>query len=282
LGYLDSPNLYQFLNRNPVNFLDPLGLYEKDIHFYAVYYLARKAGFAREQAEQIAWASQQVDDHPATCPDPSCAGQWGLFQLGPGAVLYVDVLKAFHFLQERNAEIVTRNNQEVRSLVAAAESSRDLFRLGIAMHTLADSYSHEFFKGSLTLFPPNIGHAGAGHMPDQPYANPVKALSALAAMYRELASLSGRALFSEEEVIRELESASSWPLFEFKDGSRARISALALRDDEPGRSRLWHDLILEKLGEDVVYDPQGKPGWRESFERAAAEQVRFVADSWRR
>jgi RHS repeat-associated protein len=25
LGYLDSPNLYQFLNRNPVNFLDPLG-----------------------------------------------------------------------------------------------------------------------------------------------------------------------------------------------------------------------------------------------------------------
>jgi hypothetical protein len=26
LGYVDSPNLYQFLNRNPVNFLDPLGL----------------------------------------------------------------------------------------------------------------------------------------------------------------------------------------------------------------------------------------------------------------
>jgi hypothetical protein len=25
LGYVDSPNLYQFLNRNPVNFLDPLG-----------------------------------------------------------------------------------------------------------------------------------------------------------------------------------------------------------------------------------------------------------------
>jgi hypothetical protein len=25
LGYLDSPNLYKFVNRNPVNFLDPLG-----------------------------------------------------------------------------------------------------------------------------------------------------------------------------------------------------------------------------------------------------------------
>jgi RHS repeat-associated protein len=76
LGYFDSPNLYQFLNRNPVNFLDPLRLYEKDIHFYAVYYLARTAGFAREQAEQIAWASQRVDEkvpgHQSTCPEREC------------------------------------------------------------------------------------------------------------------------------------------------------------------------------------------------------------------
>jgi RHS repeat-associated protein len=314
LGYLDSPNLYQFVNRNPVNFLDPLGLYEKDIHFYAVYYLARKAGFAREQAEQIAWASQQVDDHPATCPDEGCYMGWVKAKaLGfpepvarvtdramplrfwpvPGG--FINSLKAFHFVSTNfSHDPVVPSNPAVMKVVYTAIGSRDLIRLGIALHSLADSYSHEGFVGYLNTsvndrpnqqwwnfidWPPDIGHADAGHTPDQPYEDPGKALSALSAVYGALAMARGGAARPWGEVFGELASNSFWPVFEFKDGTRTRISALVLRDAEPGRSELWRRLILKELGEWVTYeavDSKKNPSWVEAFDRARRQQRDFV------
>jgi RHS repeat-associated protein len=82
LGPVDSPNLYQALGRNPINITDPQGLYEKDFHFYAVYYLARAAGFAPADARLLAWSSQYVDDYEHTQP----------------VTPFFGTLAAFHFL----------------------------------------------------------------------------------------------------------------------------------------------------------------------------------------
>jgi RHS repeat-associated protein len=292
LGYVDSPNLYQFLNRNPVNFLDPLGLYEKDIHFYAVYYLARKAGFARGQAEQIAWASQRVDEkvpgHESTCPDPGCVIARVKFWNDPA-------LKAFHFVSPNaSAEVVEENNPEVQRVVSQARQSGDLMRLGIAMHALADSFSHAGFVGyfsgrilvpfgSLTDNPWKgipIGHSDAGHTPDQPYTDPRKALSALEAMYRALSQASpGNAAASWEEVLFELENTKFWPHADFRNPSSPRISALRFFGNEPDRSDLWKGFIETRLGERVSFEMVDKPSgheWQKAFDQAARAQRQLV------
>jgi hypothetical protein len=296
LGYFDSPNLYQFVNRNPVNFVDPLGLYEKDIHFYAVYYLARKAGFARGQAEQIAWASQRVDEktpenHESTCPDPGCVVE----RHGPGEALWHtffardlkdEPLMAYHFVSPNaSAEVVKENNPEVQRVVSQARQSRDLMRLGIAMHTLADSYSHAGFVGYVSdvndtpVFSPrpDIGHSDAGHEPDAPYVDPPKALRALEAMYEGLRQASpGNAAPPWKEVVRELVDSRFWPA---RKASGLQVPALWLRDDEPGRSDLWKGFIETRLGEKVTFEMVDKPSgheWQKAFDQAARAQRQLV------
>jgi RHS repeat-associated protein len=285
LGYLDSPNLYQFVNRNPVNFVDPLGLYEKDIHFYAVYYLARKAGFAREQAEQIAWASQRVDEkvpgHESTCPDLGCL--WQRHYVWVPGYLNDEALKAYHFVSPNgSAEVVTENNPEVQRVVSQARQSGDLMRLGIAMHTLADSYSHAGFVGyssdvndtPVTSPRPDIGHGDAGHEPDWPYVDPPKALRALEAMYRALFEAAGGRGEDWYSVLHELQSYVPWPL------SFSTVPAiLSLHDEEPGRSELWKKLIETRLGEKVTFETVDKPRghkWQKAFDQAARAQRKLV------
>jgi len=55
-------NLYEAFLLNYINQTDPTGLYEIDVHYYMVYYLALKAGLSNEEAVKIATASQYVDD----------------------------------------------------------------------------------------------------------------------------------------------------------------------------------------------------------------------------
>jgi hypothetical protein len=300
LGYLDSPNLYQFVNRNPVNFVDPLGLYEKDIHFYAVYYLARKAGFVREQAEQIAWASQRVDEktplnHESTCPDRRCVVErhgllpalWHTFFARD---LKDEPLMAYHFVSPNgSAEVVKENNPEVQRVVSQARQSGDLMRLGIAMHTLADSYSHAGFVGYWDPwindrpnpnpwegFRPDIGHSDAGHEPDAPYVDPQKALRALEAMYEALRQASPGNAAPWEEVEREIQDFGYWP---FRRMESVYIRLLYVHDDEPGRSELWKKLIETRLGEKVTFEMVDKPSWHEwqdAFDQAARAQRQLV------
>jgi RHS repeat-associated protein len=292
LGYLDSPNLYQFVNRNPVNFLDPLGLYEKDIHFYAVYYLARKAGFARGQAEQIAWASQRVDEktpenHESTCPDQWCFFQ-RIFRSWHPYEDFKAALKAFHFVSPNaSTEVVEENNPEVQRVVSQARQSGDLMRLGIAMHALADSYSHAGFVGywdpsvndrpnpnPLEGFRPDIGHSDAGHEPDAPYVDPPKALRALEAMYWALFEAAGRRGEDWYSVLHQLQAfvPSHLPF--------STVPAiLSSRDDEPGRSGLWSKLIETSLGEKVTFEMVDKPSgheWQKAFDQAARAQRQLV------
>jgi RHS repeat-associated protein len=70
LGFPDGADPYAYVNNDPLNKLDPLGLYEIDIHYYMTFFLAVTAGVPADQARIIALATQYIDDNPITQPLP--------------------------------------------------------------------------------------------------------------------------------------------------------------------------------------------------------------------
>jgi len=135
------------------------------MHFYAVYYLCVKAGFDSEEAERIATSSQYVDDaleseqmgltdgHSKYGFDPVCTQHMSLRSLGE--VVSDKVYFPFHFmpaadLRHPNKKTITipfDKNQAVRRVLDRALHSKNTYRIGIALHAMADSYSHENFSG---------------------------------------------------------------------------------------------------------------------------------------
>ena len=53
---------------DPLNKIDPTGLYQSDIHYYMTFFLAVAAGMDVGDARVVALAAQYVDDNPLTEP----------------------------------------------------------------------------------------------------------------------------------------------------------------------------------------------------------------------
>lgn len=180
----------------------------EDFHYFAIAALARAAGFADGDALTVAYASQYVDE--ATESEPLRVGA-AIFEpvrsayLGPLATdwsVQKRIYIPFHFIPPRPfaggpGEFLTvADSPFARMLVKAAGAERQpllrLCRLGIALHTYADSWAHQGFSGrahrendiedihqwtgrrwrhlglgNVALdFLPDIGHAEAGALPD--------------------------------------------------------------------------------------------------------------------
>jgi len=162
---------------------------QKDIHYYLTYALARKAGIDAEIALKIAWANQFTDE----CTD---AGRYGLqtqLKLEPAGnwrdpTIQHLVLMPFHFIPPENpgdpterpeSWAVTEANKISQLTVIEACKSQVAFRMGIALHALQDTFSHQGFTGykhdfnsrwgwdnPMAAIMPNIGHADMGKVPD--------------------------------------------------------------------------------------------------------------------
>jgi hypothetical protein len=183
---------------------------KKDFHYYCIGVLARAAGFRPNDALTIAYASQYVDD--ATESEPI---QVGDIKFDPVRTAHIG-LKAydwsvqkrvyipFHFLPPMpfrspdNFTFITKENSKFAKMIweeAINEPDKKfrLVRIGLALHTIADSWSHKLFSGRennendvenihiweddewkhlklenlyLDLLP-QIGHAEAGTYPDR-------------------------------------------------------------------------------------------------------------------
>jgi RHS repeat-associated protein len=135
-----SWNRYSYTRGNPLRAVDPTGLYEEDVHRLLTHYLALQAGRAPASARAIAQANQAVDEeHPATPLDKG--------SFGP------------HFMS-------------LASAVDLAQQSSGDVALGAALHSVQDAFAHEGYG-----YP--LGHARdnvAGHSPDDPANDPVKAM----------------------------------------------------------------------------------------------------------
>jgi RHS repeat-associated protein len=68
LGYPDGPDPYLYAGGDPVNKVDPMGLYQVDTHYYMTFFLAVIAGMDVQAAQTIALAAQGVDDNDDTRP----------------------------------------------------------------------------------------------------------------------------------------------------------------------------------------------------------------------
>ncbi|MHC4534553.1 MAG: DUF6765 family protein [Planctomycetota bacterium] len=192
---------------------------ERDYHYYTVYKLAKLAGFNLSDSETIAYASQYVDDSTESNPvepfpdqhfDTARTAHYGLkaFDWNVQKKIYMP----FHFLPMKirwksptKFSYVTKpakgNNTELATMLikdAMTETPRrfKLIRLGVALHTIADTFSHFGFSGRhhdennvgyiwyakkaggwdfqtiksyADVFVPRIGHVEAFESPDLPY-----------------------------------------------------------------------------------------------------------------
>lgn len=202
-----------------------------NFHYAAVKVLALHAGFSPTEAELIAYASQYVDDETAykemgVDKDPGVPGiRYSNGQFDPICTAHkqldyvrgaldrrarVVVYSCFHFVPSfkppslKCRRQVVKNGTKAKALVvdaldkldgsAGEERQRALIRLGIALHSYADTWSHQGFSGLwdhdnndiqklrvksgngwkaasvmsqlLSYAAPDIGHAEAGVLPD--------------------------------------------------------------------------------------------------------------------
>lgn len=184
---------------------------EKDLHYYATAVLARAAGFRVEDALTIAYAAQYVDDATEHKPiqvgdilfDPTCTAHSGIrsFNYQTQKLVFIP----FHFLPPKpilshDSHFITEPDSPfAHQLIQEALNEKNyrlsLYRLGIALHTYADTFSHSGFSGRqhienqvygihihkeskwekvfwkkiLSHILPNIGHAEVSVLPDRPF-----------------------------------------------------------------------------------------------------------------
>ena len=118
IGLMGGLNPYRYVRNNPINFVDPFGLYDRDVHLGLTLQLAIKAGFSREQAWIIAAADQRLDESYFTKPEKWFRNIW----FGG----------SFHFKDSCYANVG----------LMQAENKGDLEEFGKFLHILQDSYSH--------------------------------------------------------------------------------------------------------------------------------------------
>jgi len=152
---------------------------QKDVHFYLTYALATNIGICSNEAEKIAWANQYTDDLTEADlhgiqTQSAVLGNWEDRQI------QLSVLVPFHFIPGSDTDhpwMTTRNNSRTKKFVEIALKN-NLLQLGIALHGLQDTFSHEGFSGWRedlnSCYPwyyiksaiPNVGHAEMRVIPD--------------------------------------------------------------------------------------------------------------------
>jgi RHS repeat-associated protein len=164
LGYPDGPDTYLYASGDPINRVDPLGLYDIDVHYYMTFFLARVAGVSSKQSAVIALAAQYVDDNPMTRPETKLnltARQWYHFVLsGFGESSDVNT----RFLDPKSAQLDALYEPQNYKFLSACQRSQFF---GEYLHTLADTFSHR--DESNAPYGHKIGHSSANHDADETF-----------------------------------------------------------------------------------------------------------------
>jgi hypothetical protein len=212
-------------------------LWETDFHFYTVYYLLRKKCFTKEEAYEIAYYSQFVDDDPDTNPNHL------------GLTKQFSKLAQYHFAGSGPNVATAKDESNARSAVEKAftawkdGATGDAKATGTALHLYADSWSHEGFtawdnkkindRGN-PLIPVYIGHANASTHPDHPWESPFKATAAAEKIFN---------------LIPQRRPQQPDPKLSDKLLNMFRYNGRSLEE----RMSNWRKLIKKDLGDDVEY-----------------------------
>lgn len=282
---------------------------DKEIHYYGIGFLARAAGFTGQQALTIAYASQYVDNSTEGEPirvgdmffDPVRTAHFGLkaFDWAIQKRIYIP----FHFIPARPFDpsanrysFVTERNSHFANMIfreacrKTSDESFRLIRIGIALHTLADSWAHQGFSGredlindveSIHFFRndswkqlfleniyldilPQVGHAQAGYYPDTPFLH---WKYTRAATNQEVERDNLEEFLHAVETIHRLlvavKKPEPAPVLAWKD-IQPQIKTL-LSDPEPNikkRCKRWRDMYQAVFGDASGYQ-YDKYAWRD-------------------
>lgn len=167
----------------------------EEFHYYVVAFLCKQAGLRPDESTRIAYSSQytdnalvpyevhtdgsryltQVTHHFGFWDSSQETEVWIPFHFYPGDPSHPAARRADG---TTNRFSVTPDSPNVKKLLVAALKTRNPYRVGIALHTYADSWAHQNFSGrretwnsvdALSLIPP-IGHAQVMRSPDDLYA----------------------------------------------------------------------------------------------------------------
>ena len=162
-----------------------------EFHYYMLNVLCRYAGFSEEEARVVSYSSQFVDynlvtytvDAPGRTYHTIPTQNYGFWSSETPRKVYIP----FHFVPgdtsypgaartdgRTNRLNTTPDSPAAKQILIAALKSRDLYRVGIALHTYADTWAHQNFSGireswnqcdDTSIIPP-IGHAQVLKTPD--------------------------------------------------------------------------------------------------------------------
>jgi RHS repeat-associated protein len=149
-------NVYGFIGNDPINQMDPLGLYDEDVHYYLTYYLARQTGcFTKDEARSIAEGNQTTDE------------KW---PIRPGPAFFWANSKYHALTPAKNhpKNLADLKEPAYRGLRESCGGDKNLPQeqltsFGRYLHYLQDMYSHFGHDD------PYLGHGPFGHYPDQPW-----------------------------------------------------------------------------------------------------------------
>jgi hypothetical protein len=166
-----------------------------EFHYYITFILCRKAGYSGDDAYKIAYSSQYTDDNKRhyyvnypngghflneisqtmdiTKPSRKRQKIYPLFHFVPGGT---EAEETCSFdCDDEKCFVTIPNSENANILLKDALASEDLYRIGIAIHAFADTWSHQNFLGmkhdangrNRVDIIPNIGHADFFHEPDK-------------------------------------------------------------------------------------------------------------------
>ncbi|MDO8329575.1 MAG: DUF6531 domain-containing protein [Fluviicoccus sp.] len=233
-GLRGGLNPFVYVGSDPLNAVDPWGLYQIDMHYYMTYFLGIVTGFSADQARTIALATQFVDENDYTVP------------LRDGGIPLIstvvdgihnatdDRLAFYHFVNTKEGWINTlesgsydpvRNkgesdeNYKIRRLTANIESIPQIQNLefnyrnvegcnqkmqffGEFLHAFEDTFAHRDAENDPFGLNKGTGHATGGENPDYTYNHVVGGLSVLGRGTWDVNE--DRTLIAQEQVYRKM------------------------------------------------------------------------------
>lgn len=253
-----------------------------EFHYYSTAFLAVKAGFSLEEATTLAYAGQYVDHHQrayriqaprgvVVSPPTQDFSFWDQATVD-------EVLAPFHFLPAGRDQVpsvrrdeamslwdVRPHSEPAKRLLVSALKTRNLYRIGLALHTYSDTWAHQNFTARNEAWNrlddsnplPSPGHAHAGFEPDlwlsnwddprlvEPRVdNRLRFAACARKIYRYLCVFRGRGFEDEGTVADELAALVAQGIGRDSVEDRTIEFVLAL-NLEPYQKGRWVDAALE-------------------------------------